>query len=170
MTVVNDNLWCVGRLVPFVQFQKREKHPWTCLSSNFTRSNTPPWVFSRFLNCTNDTKLSNLLKTNSKFWIRFNENPMILSNAYKDFVPNLNFMNNKLFYLSPNLTRNSQKGQSLCSFPKHNKIWKEIWGTQMIDVTWGTQMGLIACLKHKAYKIAIQIHTFHEKVATRSSI
>ena len=90
---------------------------------------------------------------------------MIVSNAYKDFAPNLNFMNNKLSYLSPNLTRNSQKGQSLCSFPKHNKIWKE-----KIDVPWGRQMGLIACLKHKAYKIAIQIHTFHEKVATRSSI
>ena len=141
------------------------------LASNFTRSNTPPWVFSGFLNCTNDTKLckasllSNLLKTNSKFWIRFNENPMIVSNAYKDFAPNLNFMNNKLFYLSPNLTCNSQKGQSLCSFPKHNKIWKE-----NIDVPWGRQMGLIACLKHKAYKIAIKIHTFHEKVAIRSSI
>ena len=26
-------------------------------ASNFTKSNTPPWVFfSRFLNCTNDTK------------------------------------------------------------------------------------------------------------------
>ena len=27
------------------------------LGSNFTESNTPPWVFSRFLNCANGTKL-----------------------------------------------------------------------------------------------------------------
>ena len=26
---------------------------------NFTKSNTSPWVFSRFLNCTNGTKLRN---------------------------------------------------------------------------------------------------------------
>ena len=26
------------------------------LACNFTKSNTPPWVFSRFLNCTNSTK------------------------------------------------------------------------------------------------------------------
>ena len=25
-------------------------------ASNFTKSNTPPWVFSRFLNCTYGTK------------------------------------------------------------------------------------------------------------------
>ena len=31
-------------LVPFIQFKKREKHPWR--SVNFM--NTPPWVFSRF--------------------------------------------------------------------------------------------------------------------------
>ena len=29
-------------LVPFVQFKKREKHPWRS-------ANTPPWVFFRFL-------------------------------------------------------------------------------------------------------------------------
>ena len=33
-------------LVPFVQFKKREKHPWR---SNFTASNTPPSVFFTFL-------------------------------------------------------------------------------------------------------------------------
>ena len=43
-------------LVPFAQFKKREKHPWMSatfrlLACNFTKSNTPPWVFSRFLNC-----------------------------------------------------------------------------------------------------------------------
>ena len=31
-------------LVPFVQFQKREKHPWRSV----TKSNTPPWVFFTF--------------------------------------------------------------------------------------------------------------------------
>ena len=42
-------------LVLFVQFKKREKHPWR--SVNFsTKSNTPPWVISRFLNYTNGTK------------------------------------------------------------------------------------------------------------------
>ena len=40
-------------LVPFAQFKKREKHPWTSvtfrlLACNFTKSNTLPWVFSRF--------------------------------------------------------------------------------------------------------------------------
>ena len=29
------------------------------LACNFTKSNTPPWVFSRFLNCTNSTKSRN---------------------------------------------------------------------------------------------------------------
>ena len=33
-------------LVPFVQFKKREKHPWR--SVNFTKINTPPWVFLTF--------------------------------------------------------------------------------------------------------------------------
>ena len=41
-------------LVPFVQFKKREKYPWRSVTFS-TKSNTP-WVFSRFLNCTNGTK------------------------------------------------------------------------------------------------------------------
>ena len=32
--------------VPFVQFKKREKHLW--MSVNFTKINTPPWVFFTF--------------------------------------------------------------------------------------------------------------------------
>ena len=43
-------------LAPFVQFKKREKHPWKSVTlskvaeaCNFTKSNTPPWVFSTFL-------------------------------------------------------------------------------------------------------------------------
>ena len=57
-------------LVPFVQFKKREKHPWT--SVTFSKVG----CFSRFLNCTNGTKSGNpthlkgmksLLSNNSKF-------------------------------------------------------------------------------------------------------
>ena len=33
-------------LVPFVQFKKREKHPWRIVTF---KSNTPPWVFFTFL-------------------------------------------------------------------------------------------------------------------------
>ena len=33
-------------LVPFVQFKKREKHPWS--SVNFSKINTPPWLFFTF--------------------------------------------------------------------------------------------------------------------------
>ena len=53
-------------LVPFVQFKKREKHPWMSFifsrteAYNFIESKTPPWVFFKFLNCTNDIKLRNL--------------------------------------------------------------------------------------------------------------
>ena len=36
-------------LVPFVKFKKRGKHPWVLLLVKLlaTKSNTPPWVFSR---------------------------------------------------------------------------------------------------------------------------
>ena len=55
-------------LIPFVQFKKRENthggalllvklHAEVC---NFTKSNTPPWVFFKFLNCTNGIKSSNI--------------------------------------------------------------------------------------------------------------
>ena len=73
-------------LVPFVQFKKLEKHSWSSVifreatglvqfkkresthggvlllvklqveACNFTKITTPPWMFSRFLNCTNGTK------------------------------------------------------------------------------------------------------------------
>ena len=46
-------------VVPLVQLKKREKHPWrsvALLACSFTKINTPPCVFSRFLNCTNGTK------------------------------------------------------------------------------------------------------------------
>ena len=38
-------------LVPFVQFKTCEKQPWRSaklLACNFTKSNTPPWVFFTF--------------------------------------------------------------------------------------------------------------------------
>ena len=41
----------------FVPFKKREKHPWR--SHTFSKlywKDTPQWVFSSFLNCTNGTK------------------------------------------------------------------------------------------------------------------
>ena len=51
-------MWCVARLVPFIQVKKRGKHPWK--SVNFTtKINTPPWCFSRFLNCAIGTKSCN---------------------------------------------------------------------------------------------------------------
>ena len=59
-----DHLWDTSRdLAPFVQFKKREKHPWKRVTLvelkakawNFTKNNTPPWVFFTFLNCTNRT-------------------------------------------------------------------------------------------------------------------
>ena len=61
-------------LVPFLQFKKWEKHRWG--SANFSKVagfffpvfglNTPPWVFSRFLNCTNGTKSSNISHLSSR--------------------------------------------------------------------------------------------------------
>ena len=44
-------------LLPFVRFKKHEKHPWRSV----TFSNTLPWVFSGFLNCTNGTKMCKVL-------------------------------------------------------------------------------------------------------------
>ena len=41
-------------LVPFVQFKKREKHPWTNVI--FSKVKLLHGCFSRFLNCKNGTK------------------------------------------------------------------------------------------------------------------
>ena len=40
--------------IPFVQFKKREEHPWR--SVTFSKSINPPRVFSRFFNCRNGTE------------------------------------------------------------------------------------------------------------------
>ena len=43
------------KLIPFVQFKKREKHTWRNVTFSevagfkFTESNSPPWVFLKFL-------------------------------------------------------------------------------------------------------------------------
>ena len=45
--------------------KKREKNPWGSVTfskaCNFTKSNNPPWVFFKFLKCTNGTKLCKTL-------------------------------------------------------------------------------------------------------------
>ena len=54
-------------LVPFVQFKKREKHPWRSVtfskvvgfSLHFTKINTPPWVFFTFFELYKGTKSRN---------------------------------------------------------------------------------------------------------------
>ena len=45
-------------LIHYVQFKKREKHPWK--SATFLKVTLPHGFFSRFLNSTNGTKLRNL--------------------------------------------------------------------------------------------------------------
>ena len=54
MAYIQEKIKRQGDLVPFVQFKKRKKYPFG--SVTFTKRNTPPWEFSRFLNCTNGTK------------------------------------------------------------------------------------------------------------------
>ena len=56
-------------MVPFVQFKTvKNTHGGVLIlvklkafACNFTKINTPPWVFFTFLNCTNGTKLRNAL-------------------------------------------------------------------------------------------------------------
>ena len=58
-------------LVSFVHFKEREKHPWR--SVNFSKvAGFSMCDFSRFLNCTNDTKLRNAPQ------VSFHENSIIL--------------------------------------------------------------------------------------------
>ena len=45
-------------LVPFMQFKKRENHPWK-KDCKFTKKTLLHGCFSRFLNCTSGTKLRN---------------------------------------------------------------------------------------------------------------
>ena len=52
-------------LSQFLQFKKREKHPWKnatficrLKAYNFTKSGTPPWVFFTFLDWTNGYQIA----------------------------------------------------------------------------------------------------------------
>ena len=64
--------------VPFVQFKKREKHPWRSVTFSKVASFWPAvslkvtllhGCLSRFLNCTNDTKSRNTSKETMKIHI-----------------------------------------------------------------------------------------------------
>ena len=44
----NWNMWCVARFGTICTVKKSEKHPWRSVNfraCNFTKINTPPWVF-----------------------------------------------------------------------------------------------------------------------------
>ena len=44
-----DICYALRDLVPFAQFQKREKHSWSSFTFSKVKSKTPPWVFFTFL-------------------------------------------------------------------------------------------------------------------------
>ena len=48
MTRWQDSCDALHDLVPFVQFKKREKHPWRSVTFSKVASFTPPWVFFTF--------------------------------------------------------------------------------------------------------------------------
>ena len=53
-------------LVPFVQFKKYENHPWR--SINFTKINTPPWVFFTFFELYKWCQIAQRIKYNRKHY------------------------------------------------------------------------------------------------------
>ena len=67
-----------------------------------------------------------LFNTDSKFWIYFNRNSTILCYSLQSFEefkqPKSKFYKRNVLLFSKS---NSQKRRSLCSFPKHSKIWKQ---------------------------------------------
>ena len=78
-------------LVYFVQIKKREKHPLRSATlqaeaCNFTKSNTFPWVFLRFLNCTNGTKSRNASLKNYKMWVLWINNKLHISVKFLTFT------------------------------------------------------------------------------------
>ena len=104
-------------LVPFLQFKKREKntHGRVLLlvklqaeACNFTKSNTPPWVFFTFLNCTNGTtgrKASNIALV-IKASIRVRNRTQYTNHRLNDAVENQIYSKksqyislNRLFYM-----------------------------------------------------------------------
>ena len=66
---IKVNLRC--DLVPIVPF---------ALASNFTKSNTPPWVFSPFVNCTSGTKSRNA--SHLDFWVSHDNVAKLKSRTY----------------------------------------------------------------------------------------
>ena len=67
---MNYNCDALRDLVPFVQFKKRKKHPWM-KPATFLKLTLLLGCFSRFLNCTNGTKLRNAPQLNFPFCILF---------------------------------------------------------------------------------------------------
>ena len=83
-------------LVWFVQFKKCEKHPWrnVTFTCNFTKSNTPSWVFLRFANCTNGAKsrkASQLFLQNSWGFFKLNIQPYFQARPLLDILAITNF-------------------------------------------------------------------------------
>ena len=56
---IDSKFWCdvLRDLVPFVQFKKREKHPWRSVTFGLLKVTLLHECFSRFKICTNSTKL-----------------------------------------------------------------------------------------------------------------
>ena len=52
-------MWCVAGFLPFIQFKKREKHPWKSVTFSKVAGLKVTLLhgcFSRFLNCTKSRK------------------------------------------------------------------------------------------------------------------
>ena len=94
-------------LVPFVQFKKREKHPWK--SVTFNKVAFFHGCFSRFLNCANGTKSRNTSHYNEP-----------LSGQGSPFIP---LVNTKIPLIDSNQQIANEKWGSL--FLSYNKKKKE---------------------------------------------
>ena len=72
-------MWCVARFGTICTFLKSVKntHGGVLIlvklqaeACNFTKGNIPPWVFSRFLNCTNGTKSRNAPQNKKNYLLK----------------------------------------------------------------------------------------------------
>ena len=78
----HTNFWLVFRrslntlrvLVPFVIFKKSEKHPWRSVTFSLLKVALLHGCFSRFLNCTNKTKLRKASDLIDQIMLRTSEN------------------------------------------------------------------------------------------------
>ena len=80
-------------LIPFVQFRKREKHPWRSVtlskvaSCNFTKSNTPSWVFFTFFKLYKWYQITQIITYMNYFLVHVG--PLLkIQNKYSDWVYN----------------------------------------------------------------------------------